>query len=201
MSGHHERPLLLFWRRGMPIQRLYPVLISAMLLCGYAAAAEKHELKSGPQAGDDVTPFESLVAYSGEPSLVGKKNDFVEMYGQAPVVLVFAREMSKPLTELINKLEVEAAKHKSANLRMVVVLLSDDGALEDTLQKYGAKQGIRHVNLAIMEPDGPRAYRLSKGADVTVLLYKKKKVEANHAFKKDQLNDKRVERIVGDVPK
>jgi hypothetical protein len=185
----------------MPIQRLFPVLISAMLLCGYAVAAEKDELKSGPQAGDDVTPFESLVAYSKEPSLVGKKNDFVEMYGLAPVVLVFAREMSKPLTELVNKLEVEAAKHQSAKLRIVVVLLSDDDALEDTLQKYGSKQGIRHVDLAIMEPDGPRAYRLSKDADVTVLLYKKKKVEANHAFKKDQFNDKRVERIVGDVPK
>jgi len=185
----------------MTIQRLFPLLISVALTCGYAVAAEKDQLKSGPQAGDHVTPFESLVAYSEDPSLVGKKNDFVEMYGEAPVVLVFARTMSKPLTELVNRLDVEAAKHKSAKLRMVVVLLSDDDAVEGALKKYGARQGIRHVNLAIAEPDGPRAYKLSREADVTVLLYKRKKMEVNHVFKKDELKEKAREKIVGDVPK
>jgi hypothetical protein len=34
-------------------------------------------------------------------------------------------------------------------------------------QEYAEKQGIKHVNLAIMEPDGPKHYKLSKepGAD------------------------------------
>jgi hypothetical protein len=185
----------------MTIHRRFPVIISAVLLCGYAVAAEKDERKSGPQAGDGVTPFDSLVAYSEDSKLVGKQNDFVEMYGVNPVVLVFAREMSKPLTQLVNKLDVEAAKRKSAKLRIAVVFLSDDNALEGTLKKYGAKQGLRHVNLAIVKPEGPQGYRLSKEADVTVLLYKMKNVEVNHAFKKGELNDKNVERIVGDLSK
>ena len=186
----------------MMIRRLFFVLVPAVLLCSYAVTAEKVDLKSGPQAGDNLPgPFLSLVAYSGEPSIVGQKIDFFEMNGQGPVVLIFAREMTKPLTKLVNKLDAEAAKHKSAKLRVVVVILSDDDALQNNLKEYGEKQGIKHVNLAIMEPTGPKHYKLSKEADVTVLIYKKRKVEANHTFKKGELNEKGVERILADVPK
>jgi hypothetical protein len=186
----------------MTIRRLFWVLVPAVLLCGYAAAAEKADLKSGPQAGDNLPgAFGCVVAHSGHPSLAGKRTDFIEMYGQAPVVLVFAREMSKPLTKLINKLDEEAARHKSAKLRVVVVMLSDGGALESNLKEQGEKQGLKHVSLAIMEPEGPKLYKLRKEADLTVLLYKRQKVEANHAFKKGELDAEGLESILDDVPK
>src|SRR5713226_8214214 len=166
----------------MTILRLFVVLVPAVLLGGYAVAAEKVEIKSGPQAGDKLSgPFHSLVAYSAEPGLVGTKTDFFEMYGQVPMVLVFAREVTKPLIRLTYTLDAEAAKHKSAKLNVVVVILSDDDALENKLKEYAEKQGIKYVNLAIMEPDGPKHFKLSKEADVTVLLCARRKVEANHA--------------------
>jgi hypothetical protein len=186
----------------MTIRRLFLVLVPAVLLGSYAVAAEKGALKSGPQAGDKLPgPFQSLVAYSAQPGLVGTKTDFVEMCGQDPVVLVFAREMKKPLTRLVNTLDAEAVKHKSARLKVIVVLLSDDDALENNLKEYGEKQGIKQVYLAIMEPTGPKHYKLSKEADVTVLLYKRQKVQANHAFKKGELNEDGRDKIVADVPK
>jgi hypothetical protein len=191
-----------FWRHPMTMRPLLLVLIPAVLLCGYAVPAEKDDLKSGPQVGDNLPgPFHSLVAHSEEPRLVGKKTDFFEMYGQAPVVLIFAREMTKPLTKLVSKLDAETAKPKSTKLKVIVVILSDDDALENNLKEYGETQGIKHVNLAIMEPDGPKHYKLSKAADVTVLLYKRRKVEANYAFKKDELNEKSVEGILADISK
>ena len=186
----------------MMIRRLFFVLVPAVLLCGYAVTAEKVDLKSGPQAGDNLPgPFLSLVAYSGEPSIVGQKIDFFEMNGQGPVVLVFAGEMTKPLTKLVNKLDTEAAKHKSAKLTVVVVILSDDDALQNNLKEYGEKQGIKHVNLTIMEPGGPKHYKLTKEADVTVLLCKRQKVEANHAFRKGELSEEGLKSILADVPK
>jgi hypothetical protein len=186
----------------MTTGRLFLFFVSAVPLCAYAVAAETRGLKSGPQAGDKLPgPFHSLVAYSGDPSLAGKRNDFVEMCGQNPVVLVFAREMTKPLTRLVNRLDAEAAKHKSAKLSVVVVILSDDNARENNLKEYGEKQGIKHVHLAIMESDGPKSYNLPKEADVTVLLYKRQKVEANHAFKKGELSEEGLESILADVPK
>jgi hypothetical protein len=186
----------------MKIRRFFLVLVPAVLLGGYAVAAEKVDLKSGPQAGENLPgPFQSVVAYSAQPGLVGTRTDFVEMCGQDPVVLVFARAMNKPLTRLVNTLDAEAAKHKSARLRVIVVLLSDDAALEDSLKEYGEKQGIKQVYLAIMEPTGPKHYKLAKEADVTVLLYKRQKVHANHAFKKGELNEDGVDKIVADMPK
>jgi hypothetical protein len=80
-------------------------------------------------------------------------------------------------------------------------MLSDDDALENNLKEYGEKQGLKHVNLAIMDPPGPKNYKLSKEADVTVLLYKRRKVEANHAFPKGELSDKAVQTILADVHK
>jgi hypothetical protein len=186
----------------MTMRRLFLVVVPAILLCGHAVAAEKVDLKSGPQAGDNLPgPFQSVVAYSEGTGLMGKRTDFVEMYGQGPVVLVFAREMTRPLTRLVNNLDAEAARHKSAKLRVVVVMLSEDDALENKLKMYGEQQGIKHVNLAIMEPDGPKGYKLSKEADVTVLLYKRQKVEANYAFKKGELSEEGRESILADVPK
>jgi hypothetical protein len=186
----------------MTIRRLFFVFVHAFLLCSYAVAAEKADLKSGPQAGDSLPgPFQALVAYSDQASLVGTRNDYTEMYGPNPVVLVFAREMTKSLTKLVNQLDAEAAKHKSARLGIVVVFLSDDYALERKLKEHGEKQGIKHVNLAIMKPDGAKLYKLSKEAEVTVLLYKRRKVEANHAFKKGELGAAGRESILDDVPK
>src|SRR5207245_6310462 len=176
MSGDNDRTLPLFWMRAMTMRRLVLVLVPAVLLCAYAVRAEKEDLKSGPQAGDNLPgPLLSIVAYSDEPSLVGKKLDLTERYGQDPVILVFAREMTKPLTDLVRKLDAEVAKRKSAKLRAIVVILSDDDALEQNLKDFAAKDGIKNFNLAFMEPAGPKHYKLSKEADVTVLLYKRQK--------------------------
>jgi hypothetical protein len=186
----------------MAMRQLCFFLTLVFVLCCQVGTAEKANLKSGPQVGDNLPgPFHSLVAHSGEPDLVGKKIDFSERYGQSPVVLVFAREMTNPLTSLVKKLDAEVAERKSAKLGAIVVILSDDDALETSLNDYGKKQAIKHVNLAIMEPDGPKPYKVSKEADVTVVLYKRRKVEANHAFKKGELNEKGVEKILADLPK
>jgi hypothetical protein len=186
----------------MTTRRMFLLIAAALLVCGNAVPAEKDDLKSGPQAGENLPgPFLTLVAYSEEPSLVGKKTDFFEQYGQDPAVLIFAREITKPLTDLVKKVDAEAANKKSAKLRAIVVIVSDDDAVETNLKDFAEKQGIKHVNLAIMEPAGPKRYKLSKEADVTVVIYKRWKVEANHAFKKGELNEKGVEKILADVPK
>ena|SRR5207249_2367022 len=116
------------------------------------------------------------------------------------VVLVFGRDLTDPLTNLMKKLDVEVGKNKAARLRAVVVMLSEDDKLERTLREFGNRQGIRRVSLAIT-PDGPKDYKLSQQADVTVVLYKRRKVEANHAFRKGELNDKAIGRILADVSK
>ena len=52
-----------------------------------------------------------------------------------------------------------------------------------------------------MGPGGPKHYKLSPAADVTVVMYRQNKVVANHAFKKGELNEKAIEAVLRDVPR
>jgi hypothetical protein len=63
------------------------------------------------------------------------------------------------------------------------------------------KTKLEKIVLSIDNPAGPEEYKISKDANVTVLLYTKHIVKANHAFKKGQLKDKDIEAIVKEVPK
>ena len=55
--------------------------------------------------------------------------------------------------------------------------------------------------LSIDNPSGPGAYKVSKDADVTVVLYNQHKVKSNFAFKKGELQEKDIEAIVADISK
>ena len=61
--------------------------------------------------------------------------------------------------------------------------------------------GLKKIVLAIDNPAGPQKYKVSKEADVTVVLYNEHLVKANYAFKKGQLKNKDIEKIVSDVSK
>ena len=55
--------------------------------------------------------------------------------------------------------------------------------------------------MTIDNPAGPRGYKVAKDADVTVVLYQGRKVKANYAFKKGDLKDKDIDKILADVSK
>ena len=82
-----------------------------------------------------------------------------------------------------------------------VVLLSDSDTLEKQLKELAKKEKIQHCILTIDNPEGPEDYNIAQEAEVTVVLYTKLTVKANHAFKKGDLNDKAVEVIVADLGK
>ena len=115
--------------------------------------------------------------------------------------MIFAREVSGPLTSLVKKIDAETAKNKKANMKSFVCFLSDDESLEGKIKALTAKEGIKNTPFAIDNPAGPKGYNLAKDADVTVVFYSKKKVAVNHAFKKGELKEKDVEKIVGELPK
>jgi hypothetical protein len=161
---------------------------------------QKEDLRSGPQAGEELPgPFHSLVVTSKDPTLVGKKTDFVEYCGQNPVVLVFARALSEPLTSLLGRLESETVQHKSARLQAIVIILSDEQDADENLKDYCKQQRIKNVHFALMASDGPKHFNLSKEADLTVITYTGQQVVANRAYKNGELNEDGVSRILADV--
>jgi len=115
--------------------------------------------------------------------------------------MIFAREVSDSLTSLVKKIDAETAKNSKAKMGSFVVFLSDDEKLPDRLKALASKEGIKKTVLAVDNPAGPQGYDVAKDADVTVVLYNKRKVESNHAYKKGELSSKAIDEIIADLPK
>ncbi len=113
--------------------------------------------------------------------------------------MIFAREISKPVTSLVKKIDAATAKNSDARMASFAVFLSDDEGLDKKLKEWADKEKIKKTALTIDNPAGPSGYHIAKDADVTVLLYVKKNVKANYAFKKGELKGKDIEKIVGDL--
>jgi hypothetical protein len=116
------------------------------------------------------------------------------------VVCVFARQTSEPLASLVKQIDQQIGEHP--NLKSFVVIMSRDGAkTSEALRKLAAEAGVKHVPLTMTgEINGPPDYDIAKGADITVLMWSKHSVTANHGFK-GELTDKDVATVMSDIPR
>jgi hypothetical protein len=171
-------------------------LVAVALLVGVAGAAD---VKSGPQVGERVPgPFHPLNC-TGENA--GEKFCLYCKNGQNPVAMIFARANSPELTKLIKKIDEATARNKDHSMGSFVVYLSDSQKLEGELKELARKEKLQLCVLSIDNPAGPEGYKVAKDADVTVVLYTKGTVKANHSFKKGELKDKAIDTILANVAK
>ncbi len=171
--------------------------LAALAVFGLAFASE---IKSGPQVGSGVGAFHPFNVFNAESSdLCNKENCIVCQYGSKPVALVFARQASKPVAELVKKLDAEVGKVGQEKMGAAVVFLSSEDNIKQTVSQIAEKTKVKNVSLAVDGPTGPQSYKISKDAEVTVILYNKKKVVANHACEK--FDSKSVETVVADLSK
>src|SRR4051794_13047434 len=113
--------------------------------------------------------------------------------------MIFAREVTPGLTSLVKKVDEATAKNSSARMGSFVVFCNDDEGLEKQLKELAEKEKLKKCVLTIVDRKaGPSGYTLDPKADVTVVLYNRKTVKANHAFKKGELKAKDVEAILGE---
>jgi hypothetical protein len=172
--------------------------LGLFLISGMVAGDDAKALKSGPQAGQRVPgPFhpENI---TGENA--GKKHCLYCEFQDAPVAMIFARDLSPTLTKLIKSIDTATGKNKG--MASCVVFLSNDvDKLTKSAKAMAEKEGIKNTILSIDAPVGPEDYKIARDADVTVVLYNDYVVAANHTFKKGELNDKGVTAVVNSLPK
>ena len=108
---------------------------------------------------------------------------------------VFARGTSEPLTSLVK--QIDATK----GINSFVIMLSDEEKIGDEAKALAEKAGIKNTVFAIDNVAGPKGYKIAKDAEITVLLYNKGKVEANHSFRKADFTPAAVAAIVKDLSK
>jgi hypothetical protein len=124
-------------------------------------------------------------------------------YGARPVVAVFTRTLDANVTNLIKNIDKQVGKNSDKNLKAFVVLLTDDpDSAQAKLVELAKKNNIKNVPLTIFDGvAGPPSYKLQKGADVTVLMWTKHEVKANHGFEKGKLDKKSVKSVAADTKK
>jgi hypothetical protein len=167
--------------------------------CGVPLPADG-PLRSGPQPGQSIPG--AFHPYNVTGPEAGKLHCLVCEYGLNPVAMVFAREVSEPLVRLLGRLDAAADEQRRHDLGCFVVFLRDrNDALDKQLLQLAQRSKLRRLVLSIDDPAGPEDYHVAPEADITVVLYHRHVVKANHAFRKGQLGDKEIERIMADLPK
>jgi len=115
--------------------------------------------------------------------------------------VVFAREVTDSLTSLVKKIDEATQKNNDCRMGSFVVFCNDEEGLKKKLEDLADKEKLKKTILTIDNPAGPEGYDIAKDADVTVLLYVGQQVKVNHAYKKGELTQGEVDKIMSELPK
>jgi hypothetical protein len=171
--------------------------VALFVLSGTLIAAEP--IKSGPQVGEKLTkPFEPL---NVNGSAAGEKKCQFCANGSNPVAMVFARELNAPVKKLIKDIDAATVKNSDAKMGSFFVFCSDDEALEKQLKGCAEKSELKKTILTLDNKSGPEGYNIAPESDVTVVLYVGRVVKANYTFKKGQMTEKDVSKVIADLTK
>lgn len=176
-------------------------LLASAVIVALGGVVFAAEIKSGPQNGEAVPGAFNVLNVTG-PS-AGESNCQFCKNGNNPVVMIFARTPGDPaLQKLIKQVDEKISANSNARMgSFVVYLTADSKKIEPELKSFADKEKIKNVVLSTDTPTGPEAYKIAKEADVTVVLYVKRKVQANYTFEKGKMTDKDVDAIIKDIPK
>ena len=160
--------------------KMIPILF--VLFLGWALvpplAFAQNTIYSGPQPGEPLPSFAAL-AVNGPHA--GREFDFIEEYGDSPILLIFAHYIDRNVYRILWPCDRYAAERASAGLRTLYVFLAPDKLSGERRMAQVVKSLSLEVPVAVSLEglEGPGAYGLNKEAGVTVLVAKNRKVVSN----------------------
>ncbi len=168
--------------------------------CCATVAAWAEEKTDCLKEGDGVAAF--YVTDVTGPS-AGEKLCYRCKYGSRPVVTIFAKQMNDKVASLTKKIDEVVGSNKDAKMAAFVVILTEDPeGQNDSLKTVATKQEIKHTPLTTFDGlAGPDKYKLSKDADVTVMMWVESKVKVNEALKAKDLTDEKIATLVKSTSK
>ena len=124
-------------------------------------------------------------------------------YGNRPVVSVFARKVDDDLVTLIRELNEVVSSNADRDMAGFVVLMTDDPAdHEGSLRALAEEHKITHLPLTIFDDEfGPRGYRLSRDAEVTVMMWVDGLLVVNESYDSADLSEEVIADVVVDTGK
>ncbi|RCS46403.1 hypothetical protein DTL42_15715 [Bremerella cremea] len=133
---------------------------------------------------------------------VGKNLCYRCKNGGRPQVMVFTRSSDKAVVDLIKQLDAAIPKNEEKQLRAFVNYLGDEKASAKADAEKLAKTS-EATNVPFVLPNefenGPEDYGINPKAEVTIILAKGGKVEAN--FAASSAKDLKVDEVIADLNK
>jgi hypothetical protein len=173
------------------------IALGLVLTVGVVCAADP--VSSGPQPGAKVPgPFHPMNVTGPD---AGKEECLYCKNGSKPVVMVFARELTPGVVALIKKLDAATGAQSDAGLASCVIVLTDAADTGSALAKWAGAEKLTRTVLATYAKEGPKKYAISADAAVTVLLYTKQTVKANHSFRTGELTETKADTVLADIAK
>ena len=114
--------------------------------------------------------------------------------------MIFAREATPQLISLLKRVDAATAAHADHSLGSCAIFCNDADALPAHLAQLVERNNLKHITLATFAASGPTRYNIAPDAAVTVLLYTRGTVKANHSFKYGDLSNTNIETILTDLP-
>ncbi len=142
----------------------------------------------------------------------GKFHSLIADYGTNPVVMIMSRdlEVGDPFKQLLQGLDQAIDKNPALRLGCFVVFL--DGNLNSVveeddkrdeaatkLEDQAKEAGLKNVVFTLDSKDALKNYGLEDQAAVTVVLYRKYRIEQTFSLTKDQLTEAKVKEILAAV--
>jgi len=156
--------------------------------------------QSGLRPGQRPGPYSAVISTGPER---GQSFCYICETADKPAVVIFARTVNDTLAKLVQSLDKAVDENKKAGLRVWVTFLNPDQlSLDPKIVEWAQKHGIRNVPIGVLEDaDGPPSYRLSRDAEVTIVLFVKQKVVANSAYRSNEMGDAQVAEILKSLPR
>src|SRR5262245_54870496 len=103
--------------------------------------------------------------------------------------MIFAREISDPLTGLVKKVN-SAVLEFGRGIDAYVIFCSDDASLEEKLKKVVEKEQILTCAVSLTKASGVPGYKFPREVDVAVMFFVKQSAQAVFTFKTEELTAK-----------
>jgi len=155
-------------------------------------------LNSGPGLGEYVPTFYSR-AVTGP--LMNKSICYVCRNGQRPVVAVFVRSFEPKLKSLLQNIDRVVDRNRVIGLRSFTVKLGDDPFSDiSAVQTFSFNNKIAMPFTVASEAVAvPSCQNIHSNAAVTVVFYRKRRVEKTFVFRKGELTTDEVRTVIQGV--
>jgi len=180
------------------VKRLLAPTIGLLLAVSAAIAADQNT--ASLQVGDDVGAF-YVTDVTGPAA--GTELCYRCRYGDRPVVTIFTRTVDEKLASLLKEVDSIVGKNSGKDMAAFLVVMTDDQAgQEAALKKLATDAGLKNVPLTTFEDvNGPRNYKISKDAEVTVMMWVNGKLQVNETLKQADLTAEKIASVTAQTSK